>query len=46
MNTIALFLFVESVLDGVAIWCGSFLNREEREVRKDLMAFLRGKWIW
>jgi hypothetical protein len=27
--------------DGVPVWCGLFLNREEREVRKDLKAFLR-----
>jgi hypothetical protein len=34
-------LFILANLDGVPIWCGSFLNREEREVRKDLMVFLR-----
>jgi hypothetical protein len=40
------------VFDGVPIWRGSLLNREEREVRKDLMAFLgvlgvlRGKLKW
>jgi hypothetical protein len=39
-------------LDGVPVWCGLFLNREEREVRKDLKAFLRvlgvlrGKLTW
>jgi hypothetical protein len=35
---------ISKILDGVPIWCGSFLNREEREVRKDLKAFSRSPW--